>query len=65
MTCRATDLDFARDQYLPNAIASEVLERNESSQRFGLGVPIAREALAANGNPEPEFRFEYTLVGSR
>jgi ATP-dependent DNA helicase RecG len=31
-------------------------------QRFGSGIPRARAALAANGNPSPEFRVEPTYV---
>jgi ATP-dependent DNA helicase RecG len=31
-------------------------------QRFGSGIPRARAALAANGNPPPEFRVEPTYV---
>ena len=32
------------------------------AQRFGLGAPLARQALEANGNPPPEFGFQRTLV---
>ena len=46
-----------------NPLLAEIMHHLGFAQRFGLGVPIAREALAANGNPEPEFRFEHTLVG--
>ncbi len=33
-------------------------------QRFGSGIPAARQALAQNGNPPPEFLLEdtYTAV---
>ncbi|MDF0591495.1 ATP-binding protein [Candidatus Methanocrinis natronophilus] len=31
-------------------------------QRFGLGIQIAREQLAKNGNPDPEFTVETTNV---
>jgi ATP-dependent DNA helicase RecG len=31
-------------------------------QRFGAGIPIARRALAENGNPPPEFRASQTFV---
>lgn len=31
-------------------------------QRFGAGIPIARRALAGNGNPPPEFRVQPTYV---
>jgi ATP-dependent DNA helicase RecG len=36
-------------------------------QRFGVGIPLARKALADNGNPAPEFTCEasYTLVTVR
>ena len=27
------------------------------AQRFGVGVPLARQALKDNGNPPPEFSF--------
>ncbi len=27
-------------------------------QKFGLGIPLAKEELARNGNPEAEFTFE-------
>jgi ATP-dependent DNA helicase RecG len=28
------------------------------AQHFGVGIQIARDALARNGNPPPEFRVE-------
>lgn len=31
-------------------------------QRFGVGIQIARDALARNGNPPPEFRIEPHMV---
>ena len=31
-------------------------------QRFGFGIPIARQALEKNGNPPPEFYLEETSV---
>lgn len=31
-------------------------------QRFGVGIQIARDALARNGNPPPEFRVEPHMV---
>lgn len=46
-----------------NPLLAEIMYNLGFAQRFGLGVPLAREALAANGNPEPEFRFEQTRVG--
>ena len=45
-----------------NPLLAEVMHNLGFAQRFGLGVPLAREALAANGNPAPEFRFEKTRV---
>jgi ATP-dependent DNA helicase RecG len=32
-------------------------------QHFGVGIPIARAALAQNGNPPPEFNVQPTYVG--
>lgn len=46
-----------------NPLLAEVMHHLGFAQRFGLGVPLARKALASNGNPQPEFRFEPTLVG--
>ena len=31
-------------------------------QRFGAGIPLARRALATNGNPPPEFKVEPTYI---
>lgn len=31
-------------------------------QRFGMGIPMARRALAANDNPELQFEIEDTLI---
>ena len=45
-----------------NPLLAEIMHNLGFAQRFGLGVPLAREALAANGNPAPEFRFEKTRV---
>lgn len=47
-----------------NPLLAEIMYNLGFAQRFGLGVPLAREALAANGNPEPEFRFENALVAA-
>ena len=60
---RITPENFgAGDTDYRNPLLAEVMHHLGFAQRFGLGVPLAREALAANGNPEPEFRFEPTLV---
>ncbi len=45
-----------------NPLIAEVMHHLGFAQRFGMGIPLARKALAENGNPEPEFRFEPTLV---
>ena len=45
-----------------NPLLAEIMANLGFAQRFGLGVPLARQALEANGNPAPEFRFEQTLV---
>ena len=45
-----------------NPLVAELMHHLGFAQRFGLGVPLAREALAQNENPEPEFRFQPTLV---
>ena len=45
-----------------NPLLAEIMNHLGFAQRFGLGVPQAREALADNGNPPPEFKFEPSLV---
>ena len=45
-----------------NPLLAEIMANLGFAQRFGLGVPLARKALAANGNPPPEFEFQQTLV---
>lgn len=45
-----------------NPLVAEIMHHLGFAQRFGLGVPLAREALAENGNPEPEFVFQPTMV---
>ena len=32
-------------------------------QRFGIGIPAARQALARNGNPPPEFDVQPSYLG--
>ena len=46
-----------------NPLLAEVMHHLGFAQHFGLGVPLARKALASNGNPQPKFRFASTLVG--
>lgn len=45
-----------------NPLLAEIMANLGLAQRFGLGLPLARQALLANGNPPPEFRFEQSLV---
>lgn len=47
-----------------NPLVAEIMHHLGFAQRFGLGVPLAREALAKNGNPAPEFAFEPTQVAA-
>lgn len=46
-----------------NPLVAEMMHHLGFAQRFGLGVPLAREELAKNGNPPPEFSFQPTHVG--
>jgi len=45
-----------------NPHLAEVLKNLGYVQRFGVGIPMARKALAANGNPPPEFTIEGSHV---
>lgn len=45
-----------------NGLIAEVMRNLGFAQHFGLGIPLAREALAANGNPEPEFDVQHAWV---
>ena len=45
-----------------NPLLAEVMANLGFAQRFGLGIPLAREALRDNGNPPPEFQFDQQLV---
>lgn len=45
-----------------NRLVAEIMHHLGFAQRFGLGVPLARRALAENGNPEPEFDCGPTQV---
>ena len=45
-----------------NPLLAEIMANLGFAQRFGLGLPLARHALEANGNPAPEFGLERTLV---
>ena len=52
----------AGDTDYRNPLLAEIMANLGFAQRFGLGLPLAREALLENGNPPPEFRFEQSLV---
>ncbi len=45
-----------------NAYLASVMQQLGYAQRFGFGIQIAREALARNGNPPPEFTVTDTHV---
>lgn len=45
-----------------NPLVAEIMHHLGFAQRFGLGLPIAYDELAKNGNPAPEFAFEPTYV---
>lgn len=46
-----------------NPLIAEIMRHLGFAQRFGLGLPLARKALADNGNPPSEFSFSPTHVG--
>ncbi len=41
-----------------NPLIAEFMSTLGYVQKFGLGIPLAKEELARNGNPDPEFTFE-------
>ena len=45
-----------------NPLLAEIMANLGFAQRFGLGIPLAEQALRDNGNPPPEFRLEQQLV---
>lgn len=45
-----------------NPLVAEIMSNLGFAQRFGMGVPLARDALARNGNPPPEFEFDPVRV---
>lgn len=45
-----------------NPVLAGVLKNMGFVQRFGFGIAEARRAMAANGNPPPEFQVEPTYV---
>lgn len=40
-----------------NPLVAEIMAHLGFAQRFGLGIPLAKQELAKNGNPPPEFDF--------
>ena len=45
-----------------NPTIAEAMRNMGFMQRFGMGIPMARRALAANDNPELQFEIEDTLI---
>ena len=45
-----------------NPLIAEIMHHLGFAQRFGLGLPLAKKALADNGNPPLEFSFSPTHV---
>lgn len=45
-----------------NPLLAEALKTLGYVQRFGLGIPLARQELSKNGNLQPQFQFEPTGV---
>jgi len=46
-----------------NPLIAEIMYNLGFAQRFGIGLPLAKEALSKNGNPEPEFSIQPAYVG--
>ena len=45
-----------------NPLVAEIMRNLGYAQRFGDGIALARQALAANGNPEPTFDANHAWV---
>ena len=45
-----------------NSLVAEIVHHLGFGQRFGLGLPLAAEALRGNGNPPAAFDFQPTQV---
>lgn len=45
-----------------NPLLAEIMHNMGFAQRFGLGLPLAKQALARNGNPPPEFNLTSSHV---
>ncbi len=62
---RVTPDNFGKgDTDYRNPLLAEIMYHLGFAQRFGLGIPLARKALAENGNPLPAFDFQPTLVAA-
>jgi len=64
---QVTPENFGHTTDYRNPQIAEALKTQGYVQRFGMGIQLARNALAKNGNPEPEFQFfpEYLNVTLR
>ena len=63
---RMTSENFGRgDTDYRNPLVAETMHHLGFAQRFGLGLPLAQQALARNGNPKAEFEFQASLVMAR
>jgi ATP-dependent DNA helicase RecG len=45
-----------------NPLVAEIMYHLGYAQRFGLGIPLARQELEKNGNPPPQFDFQPAAV---
>ena len=45
-----------------NPLLADIMANLGFAQRFGLGIPLAKQSLTDNGNPPPEFGFLPELV---
>ena len=45
-----------------NQLIAEIMSNLGFAQQFGIGIPLTRRALSANGNPEPEFQIDHSRV---
>lgn len=45
-----------------NPSIAEAMKNQGFMERFGMGIPLARQALAKNGNPPPKFDVQDTFI---
>ncbi len=45
-----------------NPLVAEIMHHLGYAQKFGLGLPLARQTLLKNGNPPPDFDFQSTAI---